>query len=323
MKDLKSFNPPAPSVAFTLRLGTRGSLLARAQSEQIAQELRRLHPTLRVDVQIIKTTGDQIADRPLHELGGKGLFVRELELALLNDSIDLAVHSFKDVPVTMPLVEQDRLTVAAVPPREDPRDVLISKITRTIGELPKSARIGTGSLRRRCQLLAARPDLQIQPLRGNIDTRLRKLQAGEHDAVILALAGLKRAGLFDPSWMFPIDAAYLLPSAGQAALALQCRKADERTINLLSSLHHDRTALCVALEREVVRRLDGDCTSPIAVLAQIDGSRIRLDVAVGKHGGEPPLLRASVEADLASAQIAIDQALRQLSDQGVQSYLHG
>lgn len=320
MKDLKSFDTSVPN---QLILGTRGSLLARAQSEHIAQELRRLHPHLRVDVQIIKTTGDQIADRPLHELGGKGLFVRELELALLNETIDLAVHSYKDVPVTMPLVEQDQLIMGAIPPREDPRDVLISRIARTIDELPKNASIGTGSLRRRSQLLAARPDLQIQPIRGNIDTRLRKLQAGEHHAVILALAGLKRASLFDPAWMFPLDPAHLLPAAGQAALALQCRKSDTQTINLLAPLHHEPTALCVSLEREIVRRLNGDCTSPIAALAQIKGPRIRLEVAVGKQGGTPPILRANAESDLAGAQSLIDQSFKILSDQNVQSHLHG
>jgi len=206
----------------TLRLGTRGSTLALAQSNLIIDSLKRLHPTLRIDITTFKTSGDQIADRPLHELGGKGLFVRELEQALLDRKVDFVVHSFKDVPVTMPLVEQTNLIIAAVPPREDVRDVLISTRGTSIKELPPNAKIGTGSLRRRCQLLALRPDLKIENIRGNIDTRIRKLQSGDFDAIILALAGLKRANLFDATFMHPIPLDDFLPDAGQGALAIQC-----------------------------------------------------------------------------------------------------
>src|SRR5436305_1534367 len=206
----------------TLRLGTRGSTLALAQSQLIVNQLNRLHPALQITLTTFKTSGDQIADRPLHELGGKGLFVRELEQALLDDKVDFVVHSFKDVPVTMPLVEQSNLIIAAVPAREDVRDVLISTQSKSIKDLPPNSKIGTGSLRRRCQLLALRPDLKIENIRGNIDTRIRKLKSGDFDAIILALAGLKRANLFDPSFMHPLPLDHFLPDAGQGAPATHC-----------------------------------------------------------------------------------------------------
>jgi hydroxymethylbilane synthase len=214
-----------------LRLGSRASLLALAQSNLIAAELMRLHPDLQIELIPIKTTGDRITDRPLREAGGKGLFTKELEQALLRNEIDFAVHSFKDVPITMPLVDQADLITAAVPQREDPRDVLISLSARSIQALAPGARVGTGSLRRRCQLLRARPDLTIEPIRGNIDTRLQKLRRGEFDAIVLALAGLRRSGLFDPSTMFPIDPDDLLPAPGQGALSLQCRRNDDQPAN--------------------------------------------------------------------------------------------
>ena len=169
----------------------------------IAAELESVHPGLAVELVIVRTTGDAIADRPLHELGGKGLFTKELEQQLLSKTIDFAVHSFKDVPVTMPLVDQSNLVIAATPKREDPRDLFVSESASGITGLPIGAKIGTGSLRRRSQLLAIRPDLQVEAIRGNVDTRLKKLRAGEYQAVVLALAGVKRAALFDASLMFP------------------------------------------------------------------------------------------------------------------------
>ena len=216
-----------------LRLGTRTSLLAQAQSALVAGDLRLSHPDLQIVTIGIKTTGDQITDRPLYDSGGKGLFVKELEQALLAHQIDLAVHSCKDLPVTMPLVNQTDLIIGAIPLREDPRDVLISAKATTIGELPQGAIVATGSLRRRCQLLAIRPDLKIVPIRGNIDTRIKKLRVGEYDAIILALAGVNRAQLFDPSLMHPISIDELLPAPGQAALALQCRRDDHVTRDLI------------------------------------------------------------------------------------------
>lgn len=312
-----------PNTAHTLRLGTRGSMLAKIQSGQVADELEKRHPGLRVELCIIKTTGDQIADRPLHEAGGKGLFVKELEQSLLDEQVEFAVHSLKDVPVTMPLVQQENLMVAAVPLREDPRDLLISSKAKTLAELPQGARIGTGSLRRRSQLLAARPDLLVEGIRGNIDTRLRKLQEGEFDAIVLALAGIKRAGLFDSEIMTPIDPAELLPAAGQGALSLQCRRDDVRTRELLAILDDPTTAACVLAEREVVRLLNGDCFSPIAAFARIADGQLELRVAVGRRGGGTPLLRAVAVGPADQAEAVAGQAFRQLSDQGVAAHLHG
>jgi hydroxymethylbilane synthase len=279
-----------------LRLGSRASLLALAQSNLIAAELMHLHPNLQIDLIPINTTGDRITDRPLHEAGGKGLFTKELEQALLKNEIDFAVHSFKDVPITMPLVDQADLITAAVPEREDPRDVLISLSARSIHDLSPSARVGTGSLRRRCQLLDARPDLTIQPIRGNIDTRLQKLLRGEFDAILLALAGLRRSGLFDPSIMFPIHPDDLPPGPGQGALSLQCRRNDDQTRDLLHAINHPLSADCVALERKVVEILNGDCHSPIAAFAEPTDHGVRLRVAVGEPDGHPPVRWADLNS---------------------------
>ncbi|MGA3068580.1 MAG: hydroxymethylbilane synthase [Tepidisphaeraceae bacterium] len=273
----------------TLRLGTRGSLLALAQSNQIAADLRAIHPNLTIEIIVVKTTGDLMPDTPLHDSGGKGLFVKELEQAILARQIDFAVHSFKDVPVTMPLTEQSNLHIPAAPKRHDPRDLLISQTAATLNDLPLSAKIATGSLRRRCQLLALRPDLKIDPIRGNIDTRLKKLRAGKYDAVILAAAGIQRAGLLEP-WMHPIPPDQILPAPGQGALALQCRRDDPATTAILKSLDHLPTHRCVTAERQIVEALKGDCHSPIAALAELSGEEMRIRAAVGGQGGEPPVL---------------------------------
>jgi hydroxymethylbilane synthase len=307
----------------TLKLGTRGSLLARTQSQTVADALQLLHPELRVEFHIVKTSGDQITDRPLHDIGGKGLFVRELELALLNKTIDFAVHSFKDMPVTMPLVEQEQLTIAAVPRREDPRDVFISKKADHLCRLPSSASVATGSLRRRCQILAKCPDLIVEPIRGNIDTRLRKVVAGESDALILALAGLKRSGLFDPGWMFPMDLSDMLPAAGQGALAIQCRKEDTGLISILDGLNDESTKRAVELERMVVKLLNGDCTSPIAAYADIRDEQVQIRVAIGKKRGETPVLTAMANGTLKNAQIMPQQIFKMLLDQNIVKHLHG
>jgi len=311
------------SAPLTLRLGTRGSLLARVQSGMVAERLLKLHPGLRIETTVIKTSGDQIADRPLHDEGGKGLFVRELERALLDRQIDFAVHSFKDVPVTMPLVEQEDLIVAAIPAREDPRDAIISAKAARVAELPARAKVGTGSLRRRAQLLSLRPDLDVLPIRGNIDTRLRKLRDGVYDAVILAMAGLRRSGLFDSALMRALEIDELLPAAGQGALSIQCRKKDLRTRQLLLPLDDPPTALCVQLERDIVRRLEGDCYSPIAALARIDGDEVDLRIAVGRKGGQPPLLKAQSRASVTNATPAVDAAIGTLLGADVRKHLHG
>ncbi|MBC8106408.1 MAG: hydroxymethylbilane synthase [Anaerolineae bacterium] len=291
-----------------LRLGTRGSVLAQAQSQLIASQLMSLHPKLRVELVIVKTTGDRVMHRPLYDIGGKGLFTKEIEIALLSGEIDFAVHSYKDMPVTMPLVEAavGKLVVAAVPRREDGRDVAVMRDPRR-GPYFAGARIGTSSLRRRCQILERNPGVRIESLRGNIDTRIRQVRAGDFDTAILALAGLKRIGAFDESFMQVLSTDELLPAAGQGALALQCRRDDEPTRSLLSALDDPITANCVAAEREVVRALDGDCHSPIAAFATFENGEVVLRVAVGQRGGDPPVRRARTsvnQADFAPESLA-------------------
>ena len=279
-----------------LRIGTRASLLATRQTGWVADRLRAAHPGLEIEIIQITSTGDRIQDRPLYEFGGKGLFTQELEVALLEHRVDLAVHSFKDVPVTMPLVQQSGLIFAAVPKREDPRDALIATGIRRIEHLPRSAKVGTGSLRRRCQLLAMRGDLVIEPIRGNIDSRLRKLREGQYDAVILAMAGLKRAGLFDPTCMTAILPQEMVPSAGQGALALQCRADDAPTQQIATALEDAESRLCVLAERHLVLELNGDCHSPIGALATIENGLMTLHGTLGGSDGNPPVAKSSVSA---------------------------
>ena len=309
------------STTHTLRLGTRGSVLARTQSQLVASELEKRHKNLAVEVIILKTSGDQIQDKPLHEFGGKGLFTKEIEQALQRNEIDVAVHSFKDVPVTQPLVPIDDLVIAAVPEREDARDVFCSLVAKQISDLPQGARVGTSSLRRRCQLLALRPDLKIETLRGNIDTRLRRLRDGAFDAIVLAAAGLRRTGLFNEAEMTMLDADQMLPAAGQGALAIQCRRNDERTRELLAVLDDRDTERAVTAERVIIQTLGGDCHSPIGALAEIDGDNMTLRVAVGSRGGEPPIIRADAACPCDHPDGAVGEVLKSLSEQNVQAML--
>ena len=311
-----------PDSSVTLRLGTRGSLLARTQSQIVANAVERAHPGVHVELVTVRTSGDRITDRPLHDLGGKGLFTKELEQALLSGDIDFAVHSFKDVPVTMPLLDPSGLVIAAVPAREDPRDVLVSALARTVAQLPPGARVGTGSLRRRCQLLAARPDLSVEMIRGNIDTRLRKLGDGRHDALVLAAAGLNRTGLFDDPSMAVIEPDQMLPAPGQGALALQCRRDAVATRELLAELNDADSAECVEAERSLVAALEGDCHSPIAALATLAGGRMRLRAAVGARDGGPPVVRAEAEAPRGHAKGLFGEVMASLEAQGVRDLLH-
>ncbi|MGD0540378.1 MAG: hydroxymethylbilane synthase [Tepidisphaeraceae bacterium] len=304
-----------------IRLGTRGSLLARSQSAIVAAEIQRGHPDLEVRTILIKTTGDQIVDRPLHEAGGKGLFVKELEQALLAEQIDFAVHSCKDLPVTMPLVDPSNLIIAAIPARVDARDVLICRDAATIGQLPPKALVATGSPRRRCQLLACRDDLRIQSVRGNIDTRIKKLRAGEFDAMVLAMAGISRAELFDPSLMHPLSPDEMLPAPGQGALALQCRRSDQTTRGILGKLDDPASRTAVEAERAVVAALHGDCHSPIAAWATIDNQTIHLRAVVGHRDGNPPVISARAQAPVGQSGEAVAAVLEQLQAQNVGSLL--
>ena len=273
-----------------LRIGTRGSKLALIQSEWIKSRIQDRHPDVRVVLTVIKTTGDKILDSPLSKIGGKGLFVKEIEDALLQNRVDLAVHSMKDVPAELP----EGLMLAAFPEREDPRDALVSVGDASIDQLPRKARLGTSSLRRAAQILHIRPDLDIAPLRGNVDTRLGKLNGGELDCIILATAGLKRMGLEDRiSQVIPTDK--ILPAIGQGALGLETRRDDARTIAVISFLNHEPTQVAVAVERAFLKELEGGCQVPIAglglledgqlhftgMVAELDGTRIIQDQISG------------------------------------------
>lgn len=302
-----------------LRLGTRGSLLARAQSQLVADQLTAVHAGLRVELVVVKTTGDRITDRPLYDLGGKGLFTKELEQALLAGDIDFAVHSFKDVPVTMPLVDPSDLVIAAVPRRVDPRDV-VAMHDPSRGPLPRGAKVGTSSLRRRCQVLEAGKGMTVLSLRGNIDTRLRKVRDGDYDVVVLAMAGLLRAGLYDPSYMTPLDVDAMLPAPGQGALALQCRRDDGRTRGILSALNDAESDVCVAAERAVVMALNGDCHSPIAALAitEQNGKGLYLRAAAGQRDGGTPVVRAAARGDASQPGRVVARVIGHLASRGVQ-----
>jgi hydroxymethylbilane synthase len=283
-----------------LRIGSRGSPLALAQAEMVRKHLAAAWPDLAerhaIAIEVIRTTGDRITDRPLAEAGGKGLFTKEIEEALIAGRVDLAVHSMKDLPTVIP----DGLVVPCLLPREDPRDALIGKVGR-IADLPRGAVIGTSSLRRKAQLLARRRDLVIRDFRGNVDTRLRKLEHGEVQATILALAGLRRLGL-EQRAAAVLDAGEMLPAVAQGAIGIEIRADDARMRDLLKPLHHAATGLAVAAERGVLEVLDGSCRTPIAALASgRTFGRLRLDALVAKPDGSKVIrtAREGPEADAA------------------------
>ena len=259
-------------------IGTRGSKLALWQAEWVKAALMELNPGLEVELNKIKTTGDKILDVPLAKVGGKGLFVKEIEEALLRNEADLAVHSMKDVPTEFP----DGLHLAVIREREDPRDAFITAIQNSnftfqnFRELPQGARVGTSSLRRSCQLLSIRPDLKIEQLRGNLDTRLRKLDEGRFDAIILAAAGVKRLGWGERITEI-LSPEVSLPAIGQGAVGIECRTDDEFINKLIAPLNHPDTAVCVRAERALLKKLEGGCQVPIAAYARlIDSNKLRV-----------------------------------------------
>ena len=263
-----------------LRIGTRGSKLALTQSEWVKRQLEARHHDVRVIITKIKTSGDKILDSPLSKIGGKGLFVKEIEAALLEGDVDVAVHSMKDVPGELP----EGLELALFPEREDPRDALISNHYPSIDALPEGASIGTGSLRRSAQLLHIRPDLVVVPLRGNVDTRLNKLESGGLQGIILASAGLKRLGLEDKITQFlPVET--LLPAIGQGALGLELRQDDHRTKERLHFLNHEQTCLTVRAERALLKELEGGCQVPIGGFGRLDGNHLILEGLVAELDG--------------------------------------
>jgi hydroxymethylbilane synthase len=254
-----------------LRIGTRGSPLALAQARMVRAQLAAAHgwDEDAVEIAVIRTSGDRIQDRPLSEAGGKGLFTKEIEDALLAGSIELAVHSAKDMPTVLP----DGLRLAAYLRREDVRDVFISRRAASLSELPQGAVVGTASLRRQAMVRRLRPDLRVVPLRGNVETRLKKLEAGEVDATLLALAGLKRLGLADAATAI-LDVDEFLPAVGQGAIAIEIRDNDARTRDLLTSIDHADTSVALEAERAFLAVLDGSCRTPIAGHAVVQGGRV-------------------------------------------------
>jgi hydroxymethylbilane synthase len=270
--------------AIEIRIGTRGSQLALRQTNHVKAGLEERFPDISITVQTIKTTGDKILDAPLAKIGDQGLFTKELELALLDGRIDCAVHSLKDIPTTI----HEGLAIAAVLEREDVHDVFIAhpkRPYRHLNDVPPGAALLTGSLRRKCQLLSARPDLHIIDVRGNLNSRMRKLEESNWDGMILAQAGVKRLGWAENiTEILPFE--FMLPAVGQGALAVEARLGDGRIAEMLRVLHHTPTAIATSAERALLRRLEGGCQIPIGAYGQIREDGIRIDAVIGSLDGK-------------------------------------
>lgn len=295
-----------------LVIATRESPLALWQANYVADWLRTRYPSLAVDLLGMTTRGDQILDVSLAKVGGKGLFVKELETALLDGRADIAVHSMKDVPVEMP----EGFVLTAIGEREDPRDALVSNAYATLEALPPGAKVGTSSLRRECQLRARYPHLHIEALRGNLQTRLRKLDEGQYDAIILACAGLIRLGMAQRIRSH-LPTELSLPAVGQGALGIECLAQREDVRALLAPFNHPDTADCVLAERSLSRRLGGSCQLPLAAFAHIEGHQLRLRALVANPDGSK-LIQTSAEGDRTQAeywgQVAAEHLLAQGAD---------
>ena len=302
-----------------IRIGTRGSALALAQAHAVRAQLMAAHDLAEAqfDVRIIKTSGDRIQDRPLSEVGGKGLFTKEIEEALLAAEIDLAVHSMKDLQTELP----PGLTIAAVLAREDVRDAFISTRYRALAALPAGAVVGTSSLRRAVQVRRLRPDLEVIGFRGNVETRLRKLEQGVASATFLAVAGLNRLGLADRiTAAMPVEA--MLPAVGQGAVGVEIRAGDQRTAMLLAPLDHQPTALCVATERAYLKVLDGSCRTPIAGLATLAAGVLTLHgMVLSPDGGRAVETRRSGAPERALS--LGEDAARELISRGGRDFFDG
>jgi len=264
----------------TLRIATRKSPLALWQAEHVKTRLMQAHKGLEVELVTFTTQGDKILDTPLAKIGGKGLFVKELEMAILEGKADIAAHSIKDVPMEFP----QGLFLATILEREEPCDAFVSNQYDSVQSLPQGAVVGTCSLRRKCQLLSKRPDLEIKDLRGNVNSRLEKLDNGNYDAIILACAGLVRLEMANRIKQ-RISSAWILPAVGQGAVGLEAREDDKETLELISVLHHDDTADRVTSERALNKRLEGGCQVPIASYAMLDGDTLHLQALVGEPDG--------------------------------------
>jgi hydroxymethylbilane synthase len=272
-------------------IGSRGSDLALWQANYVKSNLEKFFPENQFEIKIIRTTGDEVLDTALSKICDKGLFTRQIETELLAGAIDMAVHSLKDLQTAQP----DGLTIGAVPERETPNDVFISRTGGSIDDLPKGASVATGSLRRRSQLLYYRPDLKIEEIRGNVPTRLRKFDESRLDGMILAFAGIHRLGLGDRvSQLVPFE--IMLPAVGQGAIGIEIRSDDERTAHLVKSLDDKATRLCITAERAFLRKLEGGCQVPIGALATLDGDMLKLNGMVGNLGGTI-VFRESIRGD--------------------------
>lgn len=281
-----------------IRLGTRGSQLALWQTNWVAERLKRNHPDIEFETIIIKTTGDKILDSPLSQIGDKGLFTRELDRALLDGRIDLAVHSMKDVPTEF----DSALTMAVITERWDVRDALVSRNGRTLDQLPEGAVIATGSLRRRAQLLHYRPDLQVMDIRGNLQTRLQKFDGENWEGMILAVAGLERLGLHHRiTQKIPVN--IMLPAVGQGCFAVITRSGDTEVINFLQTIHQPETAAAVTAERALLRQLEGGCQVPLGAFGQVEEGTIRLQACVADLDGKL-FFRDSISKPVAAAEAA-------------------
>ncbi len=279
-----------------ITIATRQSALALWQAEHIKARLEQLHPGLQVELLGMTTQGDKILDVPLAKIGGKGLFVKELEQALLDGRADIAVHSMKDVPMEFP----EGLGLAVICERETPTDAFVSNKYASLAELPAGAVVGTSSLRRQSQLAARRPDLKIEGLRGNVNTRLAKLDAGQYDAIILATSGLKRLG-FQDRIRGEIPAEESLPAVGQGALGIECRLDDTEVLKMLEPLSHPQSEACVRAERAMNRRLEGGCQVPIAGYATLNGDQLHLRGLVGSIDGRE-IIRGEVSGSVEEAE---------------------
>ena len=303
-----------------IRIATRKSPLALWQAEHVAERLERTFPGCRTELVKMTTQGDKILDAPLAKIGGKGLFVKELEQGMLEGLADIAVHSMKDVPVEFP----DGLHLAAILTREDPTDAFVSKHYSTLHDLPANAKIGTSSLRRQCQIKQFYPDAEILSLRGNVNTRLSKLDAGEYDAIILASAGLKRLGMADRITQC-LDTSVSLPAIGQGAIGIECRSDDQQINEMLSVLHDSETGLCVTAERAMNTCLNGGCQVPIAGFAQLQGEQLFIRGLVGSPDGSV-IYRAERTGGLYEAEalgkMVAEDLLAQGADKILQALFH-
>lgn len=295
-------------------IGTRGSKLALWQSNHIKDLVTEI-TGLPVELKVIKTTGDKILDVPLAKVGGKGLFTKEIEVELLAGAVDLAVHSMKDVPTELP----EGCRIAATPARVDPRDVIVSGAGYDLDTLPRGARLGTSSLRRRSQVLALRPDLEIVDVRGNLDTRMRKAEQGEVDAVILASAGITRMGWAERISHY-ISPRQMVPAVGQGAIGVEIREGDEFMAEVCEKLTHAQTHAAVAAERVVMRQLEGGCQVPIGAYARLEDGAFVMDAVVGSLDGDT-ILRHRLEGDIADPEMLGMQMVDALLTMGARKVL--